>query len=75
MEAGLTQQDLCALLKRDRNFVSTVEIGTRMLDVIEFAEYAEALKLRPGALLTRVLQPGRAKPVVGRVRRAKKGVE
>jgi transcriptional regulator with XRE-family HTH domain len=68
IKAGLKQGELCDLIKRDKNFVSTVELGTRMLDVLEFAEYAEALGRRPTELLGRVLRPGRAKSVVGRVR-------
>lgn len=66
LEAGLTQEDLCKRIRRDRNFVSTVELGTRMLDVLEFAEYAEALGRRPRDLFDRVLRPGKPKPVVGR---------
>lgn len=54
-KAGLTQVELCELLKRDRGFVSTVELGTRMLDVLEFIEYAEALELDPKKLLGKVI--------------------
>lgn len=73
MRAGLTQTELCDRMKRDKNFVSTVEIGTRMLDVLEFCEYAAALGRRPTELLSQVLKPGRAKSVVGRVRRPSAG--
>jgi transcriptional regulator with XRE-family HTH domain len=55
LKAGLDQQELCAVLKRNRNFVSTVELGTRMLDVLEFIEYAEALGLDPQKLLGKVI--------------------
>jgi transcriptional regulator with XRE-family HTH domain len=73
LKAGLTQGELCELLKRDRNFVSTVEIGTRMLDVLEFAEYAEGLGRRPTELLGRVLKPSKMKPpVVARAGRPRK---
>lgn len=68
-KAGLTQQELCALLKRDRNFVSTVELGTRMLDTLEFCEYAEALGRRPTELLSRILKAGKVKPIVVRAGR------
>jgi transcriptional regulator with XRE-family HTH domain len=51
LKAGLTQQELCKRLKRERTFVSTVEIGTRMLDVLEFIDYAEALGADPKKLL------------------------
>lgn len=47
LDAGLTQQQLCRRLKRDRNFVSAVEIGIRMLDALELAEYCEALRIDP----------------------------
>ena len=55
LKAGLDQQELCARLKRNRNFVSTVELGTRMLDVLEFIEYAEALGVDPKRLLGKVI--------------------
>ena len=55
LAAGLTQAELCKRIKRDRNFVSTVEIGTRMLDVLEFVEYVEALGLDPRRLLGKLL--------------------
>ena len=45
IEAGLNQKKLCKRMKRDRNFVSAVERGIRMLDALEFAEYCEALKI------------------------------
>ena len=47
IKAGLTQRELCDLIKRGPNYVSTVELGTRMLEVLEFIEYAEALALDP----------------------------
>lgn len=72
LKAGLTQGELCALINRDRNFVSTVELGTRMLGVLEFCEYAEAVGLRPTELLGRALRAGKARPVVVRVGRPRK---
>lgn len=72
IRAGLTQGELCERIKRDRNFVSTVELGTRMLDVLEFCEYAEALGRRPTELLARVLRPGKVKPMSVRAGRPKK---
>lgn len=69
IKAGLTQGELCERIKRDRNFVSTVELGTRMLEILEFVEYAEALGLDPRKLLGLVLRPERASVAAERVRR------
>lgn len=55
LTAGLTQQQLCERLKRNRNFVSAVERGIVMLDSIEFIEYAEALGQDPRRLLGKVI--------------------
>lgn len=55
LKAGLTQQQLGERLKRSDNFVSYVERGERMLGVIEFIEYAEALGVDPRKLLGKVL--------------------
>lgn len=50
-ELGLNQQQLCRRLKRHSKFVSQVETGLILLDVMEFREYAKALGLRPGRVL------------------------
>ena len=55
LAAGLTQQELCKRLLRNRMFVSSVESGSRLLNVVEFIEYAEALDLDPKRLLGRIL--------------------
>lgn len=73
VKAGFTQQELCERIKRDRNFVSTVELGTRMLDVLEFCEYADALGRRPTELLGRVLRAGKVKRPVVQAGRPRKG--
>lgn len=51
LAAGLKQQELSARLKRGKNFVSDIERGARMLDVLEFIDYAEALGVDPRRLL------------------------
>lgn len=51
LKAGLTQQQLADRLKRSDNFISYVERGERMLDVLEFMEYSEALGVDPKKLL------------------------
>lgn len=43
LKAGLRQQELAARLKRSDSFISDVERGERMLDVLEFVDYAQAL--------------------------------
>lgn len=55
LELGLTQQALCRKLKRNSKFVSQVETGTVMLDVLEFIEYSEALGVDPRKLLGKLL--------------------
>lgn len=41
--AGLTQVELAALLNRDQTFVSKIEKGERMLDIIEVRKICLAL--------------------------------
>lgn len=55
LTAGLTQAQLCKRLKRNRNFVSTVERGIRVLNVAEFIEYAQGLKLDPVKILSELI--------------------
>jgi len=55
LKAGLTQQDLADRLKRSDNFVSYVERGERMLDVLEFIDYANALGVDPRKLFGKLL--------------------
>jgi transcriptional regulator with XRE-family HTH domain len=55
LEAGLTQQQLADRLKRSDNFVSYVEVGDRMLDVLEFIEYCKALRMDPRDAIDRLL--------------------
>ena len=50
-EAGLTQEELAALLKMPQSFVAKTENGERRLDVVEFVSYCEAL----GASTTSIL--------------------
>lgn len=47
LELGLTQQELCRKLKRNMKWVSQVETGMIMLDVLEFIEYCKALRMDP----------------------------
>jgi transcriptional regulator with XRE-family HTH domain len=50
-EAGLTQRQLAARLKRPHSYVAKVEIGERRLDVIEFIEICEKIGIEPSQLV------------------------
>ena len=50
---GLTQADLALRLKRPQSFVSKYERGERRLDIVEFGEVADALKIDPVRFLRR----------------------
>jgi transcriptional regulator with XRE-family HTH domain len=56
IDAGLTQQELAGRLARPQSYVSKFESGERRLDVIEFIEVAEALRLEPDAFLVKVMR-------------------
>jgi len=49
--AGLTQFQLAKRLSRPQSFVSKVERGERRLDVIEFFEVAQAIRIDAFAFL------------------------
>jgi transcriptional regulator with XRE-family HTH domain len=42
-DAGITQEQLAAKLKRPQSFVSKIEAGERRLDIIELREVCSAL--------------------------------
>lgn len=50
--AGLTQATLATRLRRPQSFVSKYEQGERRIDVIEFLEIAEALRINPERLIS-----------------------
>jgi transcriptional regulator with XRE-family HTH domain len=50
-DAGLTQVQVAAALKRPQSFVSKYESGERNLDVIEFLAVCRALGVRPTFIL------------------------
>ena len=49
-EAGLTQLEVATRLSKPQSFVAKYEGGERRLDVIEFMEICEALKVDPNDL-------------------------
>lgn len=53
-EAGVTQVELGARLRRPQSFVSKIERGLRRVDVIEFLEIAKALNIDVPTLLRRL---------------------
>ncbi|MDT9136299.1 helix-turn-helix transcriptional regulator, partial [Escherichia coli] len=53
-ESNLTQIDLAKKLRRPQSFVSKYERGERRLDVIEFIEVAEALRIVPGQVIDEI---------------------
>jgi transcriptional regulator with XRE-family HTH domain len=63
--AGVTQQVLAGRLNRPQSFVAKYENGERRIDVVEFVEVAQALKLDPAALFRRYLRAiGAPRPFV-----------
>ena len=46
-QAGLTQRELAARLKRPHSFVGRIEAGERRVDVIEFIEISRVLETDP----------------------------
>lgn len=55
-DAGLTQVELGDRLGVTQTFISKVERGERRLDIVEFAEWCEALRLAPEDAWNRFLQ-------------------
>jgi ribosome-binding protein aMBF1 (putative translation factor) len=55
-QAGLTQRDLAARLKRPHSFVGRIEAGERRVDVIEFIEITRVMGLDPEHLFAKLLE-------------------
>jgi transcriptional regulator with XRE-family HTH domain len=58
-DAGMTQRDLAALLKRPHSFVGRIEAGERRVDVIEFIEIARVLNVDPRHLFSKLIDESR----------------
>jgi transcriptional regulator with XRE-family HTH domain len=54
-KAGLTQRDLAVRLDRAHSFVGKIESGERQLNVLEFCELADALKVNPKELFAKIV--------------------
>jgi len=55
-QAGLTQRDLAARLKRPHSFVGRIEAGERRVDVVEFIEIARVLEVDPKHLFAKLVE-------------------
>ena len=53
--AGMTQRDLAARIKRPHSFVGRMEAGERRVDVIEFIEITRVLGADPKDLFARLV--------------------
>jgi ribosome-binding protein aMBF1 (putative translation factor) len=55
-QAGLSQRDLAARLKRPHSFVGRIEAGERRVDVVEFIEIARVLDIDPKHLFAKLIE-------------------
>lgn len=55
-QAGLTQRDVAARLKRPHSFVGRMEAGERRIDVLEFIEIARVLGADPERLFSQLMK-------------------
>lgn len=53
--AGLRQTDVAKSLRKAQSYVSKVEQGERRLDVVEFLEFARAIRADPLKLLKKII--------------------
>lgn len=54
VNAGLTQEQLAAKLARPQSYVAKYETGDRRLDVVEFIEVCDSLRVQPTTLLAAI---------------------
>lgn len=53
-QADVTQHQLAAKMNRYRSFITAVETGQHRITVVEFLDFADALKFDPCAAIRRV---------------------
>lgn len=53
---GLTQADVAANLSKPQSYVSKYESGERRIDLIEFLEIVEVLKLDPNVFIRKLIK-------------------
>src|SRR5437016_855718 len=54
--AGLTQRQLSAKLKRERNLIGRLEVGERRLDLVEFYWICKACGAKPETVASRLMR-------------------
>lgn len=55
-EAGLTQRDIGALLKKPQSWVFNCETGNRRVDVAEFCDWCQACRTDPANAIRRFIR-------------------
>jgi transcriptional regulator with XRE-family HTH domain len=60
-KAGLRQVDLAKRLRRPQSYVTYVETGQKIVDVIELLEWADAIGFDPREALKRLAKVSRGK--------------
>lgn len=63
-KAGLRQVDLAERLGRRQDYVSYVETGQKLLEVVELMEWAQAIGFDPQEAIRVLKQPGRPRRAV-----------
>jgi transcriptional regulator with XRE-family HTH domain len=53
-KAGLSQTDLAKRLRRSQSYVSYVETGQKLVDVVEMMEWADAIGFDVGEIINRL---------------------
>jgi transcriptional regulator with XRE-family HTH domain len=59
--SGLRQVDLAKRLKRGQDYISTVETGQKIVNVVELMEWADAIGFDPRDAIKRLAKVPRAK--------------
>lgn len=55
-EAGLTQHEISARVKRSQSFIASIETGQRRVDVVELLDLADAIGFDPHEAVRRLLE-------------------